>query len=106
MDVSRRKFIKISGGALALSTRSAVPYTAKADTPRLRLENAKVTTTACPYCSVGCSTLVYVKDGKVASVIPCCAGLSGVITSGKRRPGERLGGDDQCPMFNHSSMRP
>lgn len=34
----------------------------------LRIKNAKVTTTICPYCSVGCSILVYSKDGKVINV--------------------------------------
>lgn len=33
-----------------------------------RIKDAKVTTTICPYCSVGCSILVYVKDGKVINI--------------------------------------
>ncbi len=65
MGVSRRDFLKISGAVTALSTLSLDPSPAKADVPALRTQNAKVTTTVCPYCSVGCSILVYVKDGKV-----------------------------------------
>ena len=65
MNVSRRNFLKMSGGALALSTFSPSASQAQTDAPKLRTENAKVTTTVCPYCSVGCSILVHVKDGKV-----------------------------------------
>ena len=68
MDVSRRDFLKISGGAVALgSIGSICPETASAQAglPELRIENAKVTTTICPFCSVGCSILVHAKDGKV-----------------------------------------
>ena len=65
MGVSRRDFLKISGGAVTLGSLSFDPIPASADAPELRIKNAKVTTTICPYCSVGCSILVYTKDGKV-----------------------------------------
>ena len=65
MDVSRRDFLKISGGTVALGSLSLDTVPVKAGVPELRIENAKVTTTVCPYCSVGCSILVYTKDGKV-----------------------------------------
>ncbi len=68
MDVSRRDFLKISGGAVALGALDAIsPDTAPAESgvPELRIENARVTTTICPFCSVGCSILVHAKDGKV-----------------------------------------
>ncbi len=65
MGISRRDFLKISGGAVALSALSHDAHPAHANAPGLRIENAQVTTTVCPYCSVGCSILVYVKDGKV-----------------------------------------
>ena len=65
MGLSRRDFLKISGATVGLSTLSLDTVPAKADVPELRIENAKVTTTVCPYCSVGCSILVYAKDGKV-----------------------------------------
>ncbi len=35
--------------------------------PELRTKDAKVSTTICPYCSVGCGLLVYAKDGKVVN---------------------------------------
>ena len=65
MGVSRRDFLKISGATVGLSSLSFNPSPASAEVPGLRVENAKVTTTVCPYCSVGCSILVYAKDGKV-----------------------------------------
>ncbi len=40
----------------------------KKNLDEIRIKNAKVTTTICPYCSVGCSILVYTKDGKVVNV--------------------------------------
>jgi len=64
-DISRRDFLKISGAAAAAGALPLKPSPANADEPALRIDGANVTTTVCPYCSVGCSILVYVKDGKV-----------------------------------------
>jgi len=33
-----------------------------------RLRGANVTTSVCPYCAVGCSQLVYVKDGRIIDI--------------------------------------
>lgn len=70
MDVSRRDFLKFTGGTLALSSVAGGVKSADADAKatELRIKNAKVTTTVCPYCSVGCGILVYTKDGKVINV--------------------------------------
>lgn len=67
MDVSRRDFLKITGGTLALGSVAGEVQAADADAKatELRIKNAKVTTTVCPYCSVGCGILVYTRDGKV-----------------------------------------
>ncbi len=65
MAVSRRDFFKISGGAVALGGITLDTAPAKASVPQLRIENAKITTTVCPYCSVGCGVVVHAKDGKV-----------------------------------------
>lgn len=65
MGVSRRDFLKISGGTLLLSSLKVNLEPAKAYAAELKIKDAKVTTTICPYCSVGCSILVYTKDGKV-----------------------------------------
>ena len=65
MDVSRRSFLKISGGALTLGSMSVSLEPVRAYAQGLRIKDAKETTTVCPYCSVGCGIVVSVKDGKV-----------------------------------------
>jgi formate dehydrogenase major subunit len=65
MEVSRRDFLKISGGTLLLGSAPAAAGAQEAQALELRIKGAKVTTTVCPYCSVGCSILIYTKDGKV-----------------------------------------
>src|SRR5919197_1438427 len=48
MDVSRRDFIRASA--------------------ELRIKDAKTYPSICPYCSVGCATLVHTLDGKIANI--------------------------------------
>jgi anaerobic selenocysteine-containing dehydrogenase len=65
MGISRRQFLQggaLAGAALALS---GTPGEASADSPDLRTKGTKVTTTVCPFCSVGCGLIVHTKDGKV-----------------------------------------
>jgi formate dehydrogenase major subunit len=75
MDLSRRDFLKSSGGAsltgTALGSLTAVgvglaPVVAEAQ--ELRIRNAKATPSVCPYCSVGCATLVHTVDGKIVNI--------------------------------------
>jgi len=68
MDVSRRDFLKITGGSLALGSVSSGFSPGEAAAQELRIKNAKQTTTVCPYCSVGCSILIHTMDGKVVNV--------------------------------------
>ena len=68
MDVSRRDFLKITGGTLALGSVSSGFSPGEAAAQELRIKNAKQTTTVCPYCSVGCSILIHTIDGKVVNV--------------------------------------
>ena len=68
MDVSRRDFLKITGGSLALGSVSSGLSPGEAAVQELRIKNAKQTTTVCPYCSVGCSILIHTLDGKVVNV--------------------------------------
>ncbi len=66
MDVSRRDFLKITGGtAIAGAVGISIEAKDANAAAGLRTKDAKVTTTVCPYCSVGCSILVHTKDGKV-----------------------------------------
>jgi formate dehydrogenase major subunit len=65
MGVSRRDFLKLSGGTALVATLGVNLDPAKAYAKDLRIKNAKQTTTICPYCSVGCGIVVYVENGKV-----------------------------------------
>jgi formate dehydrogenase major subunit len=74
MELSRRSFLRYSvaaGGATALSglIGSGVnlgPAIARAQ--ELRIKGAKATPSICPYCSVGCATLVHTVDGKIVNI--------------------------------------
>lgn len=67
MGISRRQFLQggaLAGAALALSGK---PGEASVDAPELRTTGTKVTTTICPFCSVGCGLLVHTRDGRVVN---------------------------------------
>ena len=75
MDLTRRDFLKASSsGALAgtaLGTLTAVGASlapAVAQAQQLRIEHAKATPSVCPYCSVGCATLVHTVEGKIVNI--------------------------------------
>lgn len=65
MEVSRRDFLKISGGTVVAGTLSGAAQAGEARVEELRIKDAKVTNTICPFCSVGCGITVHVKDGEV-----------------------------------------
>ena len=44
------------------------PITPKTREARSRLRGAAVTVSVCPYCAVGCSQLVYTKDGRIVDI--------------------------------------
>ena len=74
MEVSRRDFLRVStavagGGALGGLTglgANLAPTLARA--AELRIKDAKTFPSICPYCSVGCATLVHTIDGKIVNV--------------------------------------
>jgi formate dehydrogenase major subunit len=74
MDVTRRNFLKLSsstaGGTavagLAGLGASLAPALARAQ--ELRIKDAKVTPSICPYCSVGCATLVHTVEGRILNI--------------------------------------
>jgi formate dehydrogenase major subunit len=74
MDVSRRDFLKFSAGAASgtalggLAGRGAVLAPAIARAQELRIKDAKVTPSVCPYCSVGCATLIHTVGGKIVNI--------------------------------------
>lgn len=65
MGVSRREFMKISGGTVLLGSLGINLGPSRAYAQGLRIKDAAVTQTICPYCSVGCGILAYSKDGKL-----------------------------------------
>jgi formate dehydrogenase major subunit len=65
MQISRRNFLKFSGGTFALGSLGINLDPVKAYAQGLKIAAAKETTTICPYCSVGCGIVVQVKDGMV-----------------------------------------
>jgi formate dehydrogenase major subunit len=74
MEVSRRDFLKASsavaggtalGGLTGLGANLA-PTLARAQ--ELRIKDARTTPSVCPYCSVGCATLVHTIDGRIVNI--------------------------------------
>jgi len=74
MELSRRDLLRLSvaGGAgtalggLIASGVDLAPVVAKAQ--QLRIKDAKVTPSVCPFCSVGCATLIHTVDGKIVNI--------------------------------------
>lgn len=67
MGLSRRDFLKISGGSFVAGSLGVNLDPAKAYAQGLKIKNAKETTTVCPYCSVGCGILVHAIDGAIVN---------------------------------------
>ncbi len=66
LNVTRRKFLKISGAVAATLAVVELGFddkTARAKAKELKISALKPTPTICPYCSVGCGILVY-SNGK------------------------------------------
>jgi formate dehydrogenase major subunit len=71
---SRREFLlRASGigtgtalGSLVGLGASLTPATARAQ--ELRIKEAKATPSVCPYCSVGCGTIVHTIDGEIVNI--------------------------------------
>jgi len=74
MAVGRRAFFKVSGasmagtavGALSALGADLAPKVARAQ--ELRIKNAKAFPSVCPYCAVGCGTLVHTVDEKIVNI--------------------------------------
>jgi formate dehydrogenase major subunit len=69
--MSRRQFLKVAtggaglGGALALGM-SLAPIAAHART--LKIAGAKEVPSVCPYCAVGCATLISVRENQIINI--------------------------------------
>src|SRR5215510_518472 len=70
-SMSRRQFLKVAGGGFGLGGAVALgmslqPIAAHAKT--LKIAGAQDVPSVCPYCAVGCATLVSVKDGRIINI--------------------------------------
>jgi formate dehydrogenase major subunit len=70
MELSRRGFLKLSGAGIGVAALAQLGFStpAFAAAESLRISEATESTTVCPYCSVGCSAIVSVMDGKVVGI--------------------------------------
>jgi formate dehydrogenase major subunit len=71
MYMNRRQFLRISGAGLAASSLVALgfsPTPALAETRNFKLASATETRSTCPYCSVGCGTIMYSLGDKAKNV--------------------------------------
>jgi formate dehydrogenase major subunit len=72
--LSRREFLRGTAtaatgtalGGLLATGADLRPTVARAQ--ELRIKSAKVTPSVCPYCSVGCATLIHTIDGKIVNI--------------------------------------
>jgi formate dehydrogenase major subunit len=65
MKLSRRCFLKVSGGAAGASILGIGLKPAQAYAQPLAIQYARETTTICPYCAVGCGLIVHTRGGEV-----------------------------------------
>jgi formate dehydrogenase major subunit len=74
MQVSRRDFLKVTAGAGAgtaiggLVGLGASLAPARAQAQELRIRDAKSIPSICPFCSVGCATIVQVKGERIVNI--------------------------------------
>ena len=74
MQVSRRDFLRVTAGAGAgtaiggLVGLGATLAPARAEAQQLRIKDAKSVPSICPFCSVGCATLIQVKNDRIVNI--------------------------------------
>ena len=75
MPLSRREFLRASAAGIGSGTAlgsllglgaNLAPATVRAQ--QLRIKDAKATPSVCPYCSVGCATIVHTIEGEIVNV--------------------------------------
>jgi formate dehydrogenase major subunit len=71
MSLSRREFFKYSasgGAGLAVGTTALDLRPVAAAATALKIKEAKVTPSVCPYCAVGCIQLVYSRGNRIIDI--------------------------------------
>jgi len=74
MSLSRRDFLRVSSSAVAGTALGGLvglganlgPATARAQ--ELRIKDAKAVPSVCPYCAVGCGTIVHTVSGQIVNI--------------------------------------
>jgi formate dehydrogenase major subunit len=68
--LSRRAFIKGAAGGFAVAGVASIMDVrpVQARTLRLKIEGTKEYPSVCPYCAVGCGTIISVKDNKIINI--------------------------------------
>lgn len=91
MDISRRKFLRVSAaGSFALSTLGFDLRPAYAAVRQLKIRNAREYRTVCPYCAVGCGTIAYVHGSGGLNTTPTIIHVEG-------DPDNPINGGTLCP---------
>lgn len=71
MSLSRRDFFKIGGATaagVATGARGLDLAPVEAAATSLKIKEAQVFRSVCPYCAVGCGQLIYARDGKIIDI--------------------------------------
>jgi formate dehydrogenase major subunit len=74
MTITRRQFLTASGAAMSGTAIGSLLGLGADLTPKahaaeeLRIKNAKVHPSVCPYCAVGCGTLIHTVDGQIVNI--------------------------------------
>lgn len=73
MDLSRRAFFRLTGAGTAtalggLAALGANLAPAKARAQSLRIKDSRTVPSICPFCSVGCATLIHVQNGEIINI--------------------------------------
>jgi formate dehydrogenase major subunit len=73
-EMTRRGFLKLSSAAMAGTAVGSLASLGANMAPKhfrateLRIRNARAVPSICPYCAVGCGTLVHVVDGRIVNI--------------------------------------
>jgi formate dehydrogenase major subunit len=68
MSLSRRDFLKFGGATAAGVAAGADWAPVEAAATGLKIKEAKVTHSVCPYCAVGCGQLIYSKGDRILDI--------------------------------------
>src|SRR3972149_6885040 len=71
MSLPRRAFFKSSGATaagVAVGTKAFDLAPVEAAATTLKIKEAKVHPSVCPYCAVGCAQLIYARDNKIIDI--------------------------------------